>query len=248
MQCGVGRVVRAVDPLHREAQAGEAPVARDVDGLEMAEQGGSAIPRRVLRGVHDVVAVERAEGDELHVLERVELGQEGLDLVADLQEAVLAPPDEVHLVHRDDQVRDAQQRREIRVPPRLLDDAESRVHEHDGEVRHARAGDHVARVLHVPRRVRDDELAAWRGEVAVGHVNRDALLALGAEAVGEIGEIHLPAAGDVRAAFERLHLVLHDRFGIVQEPADERGLAVVHGAAGVEAEDFDGVLRVEHGR
>ena len=101
------------------------------------------------------------------------------------------------------------------------------------------AGDHVARVLHVARRVGDDELAARRGEVAVGDVDRDALLALGAEAVGEVGEIDLAAAGDVGGAFQRLDLVLHQRLRIVEQPADERGLAVVHGAAGVEAENVD---------
>ena len=105
------------------------------------------------------------------------------------------------------------------------------------------AGDHVARVLHVAGRVGDDELAARRGEVAIGDVDRDALLAFGAQAVGEIGQIDLAAAGDVGGAFERLELILHQRFGIVEQPADERGLAVVHGAAGVEAEDVDGVMK-----
>jgi len=41
-------------------------------------------------------------------------------------------------------------------------------------------------------------------------------------------------------------LVLHQRLGIVKQPPDERGLAVVNGPAGVEAEDFDGMLRVGH--
>jgi hypothetical protein len=59
------------------------------------------------------------------------------------------------------------------------------------------AGDHVARVLHVAGRVGDDELALGRGEIAIGHVNRDALFALGAQAVGEVGQVDLAAAGDV---------------------------------------------------
>ena len=103
-----------------------------------------------------------------------------------------------------------------------------------------RAGDHVARVLHMARRVGDDEFPSRRGEVAVGHINGDALFAFGAQAVGEIGEIDLAAAGDVGGAFQRLDLILHQRLRIVEQPADERGFAVVNGAAGVEAEDFDG--------
>ena len=91
------------------------------------------------------------------------------------------------------------------------------------------------------RSVRDDELAPRRGEVAIRDVDGDALLAFGAQAVGEVGEIDLAAAGDVGGTFERFDLVLHQRLRIVEQPADERGLAVIDGAAGVEAEDVDRV-------
>ena len=43
----------------------------------------------------------------------------------------------------------------------------------------------------------------------IGDVDRDALLALSAKAIGEIREIDLAAAGDVRGALERLELILH---------------------------------------
>jgi hypothetical protein len=72
------------------------------------------------------------------------------------------------------------------------------------------------------------------------------LFALGAQAVGEVGQVDLSAAGDVGGTFERLKLVLHQILGIIQQPADERGLAVVHRAAGVESQNFDGMLGVGH--
>ncbi len=50
-------------------------------------------------------------------------------------------------------------------------------------------GHHVARVLDVAGRVGDDELPQWGGEVAVGDVDGDALLALGPQAVGEQGQV-----------------------------------------------------------
>ena len=65
-----------------------------------------------------------------------------------------------------------------------------------------RAGDHVARVLDVPGGVGDDELALGRGEVAVGDVDGDALLALGPQAVGEqrqVGVLVAALAADVRS-------------------------------------------------
>ena len=124
---------------------------------------------------------------------------------------------------------------------RLFDHALARVHEHDREVRGTEAPVTMLRVYCMwPWRVGDDELAARRRKVAVGHVDRDALLAFGAEAVGEVGEVDLAAAGDVGGALQRLELVLHERLGIVEQTADKRGFAIVHAAARVETEDIDG--------
>ena len=205
----VGRTIWAIDPLNGESQRAQIPVTCDVDSFQMREQVRAFVPRRIFRSVHHVVAVERADGNELHVAEHVELRQKTFNLVADFQEPILAPAHEIHFVDRDDEVRNPQQRRDVGVAPRLFDDALARIHEDDGKIRGRSAGDHVARVLHMPRRVGDDELAFWRGEVAIGHVNRDALLAFGAQAVGEIGQIDLSAAGDVGAPFERFDLILH---------------------------------------
>ncbi len=99
-------------------------------------------------------------------------------------------------------MRNPEQRRDVSMSARLLNHALPRVHEHDGKVRGRSARDHVARVLHVSRRVGDDELAFRRGEVTICHVNRDALFALGAQTVGEIGEIDLAATGDVGGFFQ----------------------------------------------
>ena len=67
---------------------------------------------------------------------------------------------------------------------------------------------------------------------AVGDVDRDALLALGAQAVGEQREVEPVDAAllDVR------ELVGQHGLGVVQQPADQRRLAVVDAAGGGEAQ------------
>jgi hypothetical protein len=125
--------------------------------------------------------------------------------------------------------------------PRLLDHALARIDEHHGHIRRRSARDHVARVLHMARCIRHDELAARCGEVAVSDIDGDSLLALGAQAVGEIGEIDLAATGDVGGTLQRLELIFHEVLRVVKQAADERGLAVIHGAAGIEAQNFDRV-------
>ena len=110
----------------------------------------------------------------------------------------------------------------------LRQDAEPRVEQDDGGVGGGGAGGHVARVLHVPGRVGEDELAPLGREVAVGHVDGDSLLALRLEPVGEEREVAPRRRCAWRAAPG--DLVVVERARLVEQAADERGLAVVHRA------------------
>ncbi len=85
--------------------------------------------------------------------------------------------------------------------------------------------------------IRDDELAPGRREVAIGDIDRDALFALGAQAIGkkrEVDEAAAAAGGSFRDAGK---LVLVNTFGIVEQTADERALAIVDRAGGREAQN-----------
>ena len=117
------------------------------------------------------------------------------------------------------------------MAPRLLDDPLARVDQDHGQIGRRRARDHVARVALVPRRVRDDELALGGLEVAVGDVDRDALLALGAQPVGEQRQIErVLAVASLGGRAQGLELVGEDLLGVEQEPPDQGALAVVHRA------------------
>ena len=76
--------------------------------------------------------------------------------------------------------------------------------------------------------------------MAVGHVDGDALLALGLETVGEQGEVHF-ADRDRGAAPARLpgvlELVLGDGARLSEKPADEGRLAVVDRTARDKADN-----------
>ena len=157
-------------------------------------------------------------------------------LVANALEHAAVEADEVHLVHRDDDARHAQQRHDERVALGLCLDAEPRIDEDDREIRGRRAGRHVARVLHVARRVGNDEAALARRKIAIGDVDGDALLAFGAKAIRDERQVeHLVLA---RLCPQRVELVVVDRAGVVQQAADQRRLAVVDAACGGEAEEI----------
>ena len=133
---------------------------------------------------------------------------------------------------------DADQMREIAVPPRLGEHALARVDQDDREVGGRRAGDHVARILFMPRRVGNDELALLGGEKAVSNVDRDPLLALSSKAVDEQGKIDLlPLCAHALAVrLERGKLILEDHLAVVKQPPDQRGFAVVDRSAGDESQ------------
>ena len=125
---------------------------------------------------------------------------------------------------------DLQQRGEKAVPLGLGEHAVARVDQDDGQFGRGGAGDHVARVLDVAGRVRDDELAPGRGEVAIGHIDGDALLALGAQPIGQQRQVDIVVAALQAGPFDRFHLILKDRLGVVKQPANQRALAVIHTA------------------
>jgi hypothetical protein len=226
--------VRPDDVLHREAEHVEVSRGAQVHRLEDLEHRAARVPRRVLRAVHDVVAHERADGQKAHLGE-AQLGRERLELRADRLVDLRVEVDEVHLVDGDHEVRDPQHRRDERVAPRLLQHAQAGVDEDDGQVRRRRTGGHVPRVLDVAWGVGDDEFARRGREVPVGHVDGDALLALGPEPVRDAREVQharAPALGRVG------EVVVVDRVRVDQEPPDQRGLPVVHRADRDEAQQI----------
>ncbi len=231
----VGLVV-ADDPLDREARPLEVAVVGDLHRLEVAEQRRPRVPGHVLRPVDDVVAVLGADRD-VHDLARPQAAGEVREVTHDRVEDLLVEVDEVHLVDRHHEVRDSEQRGDVRVALGLLEHALARVDEDHRQVGGRRSRDHVAGVLQMARRVGDDERPPRRREIAVRDVDRDALLTLGAQAVDEQRQVDdARAATPSRRLLDVLELVFHNRLGVEQQPPDQRRLAVVDGAGGGEAQ------------
>ena len=111
---------------------------------------------------------------------------------------------------------DAERGGDARMPARLFLQPVARIDQDERQVGGGRTGHHVARVLRVPRRVGDDELALRRGEVAVGHIDGDALLALGAQTVGDEGEVDAVVAAASRRDGSGFELIVEQRLGVVQ--------------------------------
>ena len=133
-------------------------------------------------------------------------------------------------------MRDPEERGDQRMPACLLKHPFACIHQHQGEVGRGCPGHHVARVLDVSRGVGDDELPPSGREEAIGDIDGDPLLALGAQAVGQEREVELilpPLGGRL---LDRRELVVKDRLRVVQKPADKGRLPVVDASGGRELE------------
>ena len=94
-----------------------------------------------------------------------------------------------------------------------------------------------------------DELAPVRGEEPIGDVNGDALLALRRQAIDQEGEVDLSALGAHPSGvrLQGCKLVLEDHLGVIEQPPDQGRLAVIHRAAGQEAKEALGLMRLQVG-
>ncbi len=195
------------------------------------------MPGRMGAGFDDVVAAQGRQGNGVEI-GHPDSGGEVAIVRHDLVEPRLGPADQIHLVDRQHDVPNAQQADQIGMPLRLGQHAPARIDQDDRGIGGRGPGDHVAGVLLMTRRVGDDELARLGREETIGHVDGDALFPLRRQTIDQQGEVDVAALGADAAAvhFQRLHLILEDHLGIIKQPSDQGGLAVVHAAAGDEAQ------------
>ena len=180
---------------------------------------------------------------------QADLSGKGRELGGDLVEDGLGPVHKVHLVHRQHHMPDAQELDQIGVPAGLSQNPAPGVNQDDRRISGRGTGHHVPGVLLVPGRISDDELAAVCREEAVGDIDGDALLAFRRQAVDQEGEVDLATLrpDPTRVGLQRRELVLEDHLGVVEQPPDQGGLAVVHRAAGQEPQEALGLVGLQVG-
>ena len=233
-------VLCAHDELDRQAE-GLLALAHDrLPDFQRTEQGGTRVPGHPLGSGGDVVADEGTDRDGLHI-GHIEAGRSDAHLADDLLEGRMVVADQVHLVDSNEDGLHTHERADREVPVRLRTHSTRGIDHQHGDVAVGCGNRHVAGVLLMPRGVGDEDAAAV-GEVhvTVGDVDRDALLALGLQTVGQQGVVDLPH-GDRRSATTGASGVLEgvERHGVGlgEEAADERRLPVVDGATRHQVDD-----------
>ena len=230
--------------LHRLQHRALGGLLRGGQALQQLQQAGAAVPGHVQRQ-RDVVTAQRADRDDAgHAADAGGLGK-GQQRIARGLERSLRVGHGIELVDGKDDAGHPQQMGQQGMAPGLRQQRHrlaggralpidlGDVDQYHGGVAAGGGGDHVAGVLLVAGRVGNDELALAGGEVAVSHVDGDALLALGLQAVGQQRQIHRRTGG---APFQCVQLVGQDGLAVKQQAADQRALAVIHAAGGEKAQ------------
>src|SRR5260370_35311746 len=93
----------------------------------------------------------------------------------------------------------------------------------------------MSRVLFVSWSIGNDEFAPRRREIAVSHVDGDALFAFGTQAIGEQRKIDWSSRAVDTALLHRSKLIFAHGLGIVQETPDEGCIASAATSGGSEA-------------
>ncbi len=219
--------------MHREAESiGRFLLGVGVHTFEMLHERRAVMPFHGVRSGEDVVAIARGDRDWRNG-RKAQIFGDGEVFGDDLVEAGAGMLHQIHLVHRQNGMTDAHHVGDIGMSLGLGQHALARIHQNDGEVRRRGARRHVARVLLVTGRVGDDELALFRIEEAIGHIDGDALLALGLKTIQQQGEVDFLTCSAVLAgiALKHLDLVFEEQLGVIQKSADQGGFAVIHRAA-----------------
>ena len=180
------------------------------------------------------------DGNEAARLE-AELREPGAILGLDGVEPLLRVAHQVHLVDQHGDLADAQQVEQVAVAPRVLLHAFLGVDHQQRRLGLRGPGHHVLDELLVPRRVDDHVLPLLRMEPDLRGVDGDVLVALGLERVHQVRPLEGDAAalGDL---LELLQLAFGQRARVVEQPAHQRGLAVVHVADDDDLELLGGSL------
>ncbi|OIQ75502.1 hypothetical protein GALL_428320 [mine drainage metagenome] len=229
--------LRAGHVLHREAEIGGIDFSRDRCRFQFFQQGLALVPGHAFAAGDHHVALQRRNGNEGEfAADEAETGVEVVEVALDLVKDFLRVVHQVHLVDGHHDVRDAKQARNVGVAAGLRQHALARIDQDDGQVRGRGSRHHIAGVLLVPRRVGNDEFSPGGGEVAVGHVDGDALFALGLQAVGEQRQVRALGALFVFHVEGGVELILEHPLGVDQKASDQGGFAVIHAASGGEAQ------------
>ena|ERR1041385_6728458 len=197
-----------------------------LDGFEKLEKFRTLVPRHPFARFGNEITFECGYWDAENG-RSTEAIYEIRKILANFFVALAAEIDKIHLIDSHNEMANSKKVCDECVTPRLRHDSVSCVDQDDREIAVTCARDEVARVLFVAWRIRNDEFAVCRGEVAIRDVNGDTLFAFRAQAIRQQGKIDAFAAPPFVFSLCAFDLIFESPLCFDEQAADQRGFAVV---------------------
>ena len=223
--------------LYREAEEIAHHLMTYRNRLQIVQQSRSLIPRSLIALVHHVVAILGADRDKYHVLDIQRL-RHLLVVGNNLVVYIFTEINQVHLVDSHQDMWYTEQRRNIAVAHGLLQYTMTCINQNDAQVGSTSTRYHVAGILNMSRSIGDDKLAFRCGEIAVSHIDGDALFALSTETIREQSQVHFLITAALASSLHRLQLVFENRLAVIKQSSYQSTLSIVHAARSREAEQL----------
>ena len=209
--------------LDGETEVLHIAVAVDRHRFQKFQQRSASKPRCPVTFLYHIVPFFCRDGEAGDIF-YAKLGGELQVFVPDFVEDILAEVHQVHLVDGKGDMFDAEQTDQESMAACLGDDASAGIDKDDSQVGRRAACNHIACILLVSRCVGDDELAQVCAEVAICHIDGDALLAFGLQTVQQQSIVYLSRTGiayTLGVALQSLKLVFVEFLAVEKQSADE---------------------------
>ena len=92
-----------------------------------------------------------------------------------------------------------------------------------------------AGVLGVAGRISDNKFPGWSRKIAIGDINRNALLTFGYQAIGEKRKVYRVQPAALRCCLNCRELISEQAFAVVEQTTNQRAFAVIYAARGNKA-------------
>src|SRR5207248_5233885 len=114
------------------------------------------------------------------------------------------------------------------MPACLLHNTLPGVDQNNDQVAIRRTRYHVAGILHVARRICNNEFSFWGRKIPVGYITSNALLTFGTKTVSQVGKGNFSGLCVLTLFFQLYELSDKDVLAFVKQAPDQRAFAVVH--------------------
>ena len=120
----------------------------------------------------------------------------------------------------------------------LCDHTRTGIHQNDRQVGCRTSGNHIPRILFMPRSIGNNELTVIGTEITISDIDCNTLCAFGLQTIEQQGIINMFSgiSHTFAVAFQRIQLVFIQLFTVKQQTTNQRRFTIIHRSGSQKAQ------------